>query len=309
MERIIGRYSGAKKGPLLVCFGSIHGNEPAGVKALERLFEMLEKEPTTNPSFHFNGRLLGVRGNLQAIQKSQRYIEKDLNRQWTTANVNRIIATPTSELLAEDREIKEIIELVLEEINSYQPERLVVLDLHTTTASGGTFVVVTDDPESIQIGAQLHAPVITGLLKGIQGTTLHYFNSNNWKLPTTAVCFESGQHQEQLSINRAIAATVNCLRTIGCVDPAHIENKHDQLLQAYSKGLPKITALLTTHKIQPNDGFIMRPGYKNFQPIQKGEIVADDKKGPIVVEEDCLMLMPLYQKQGEDGFFLIKNEE
>jgi len=306
LKRIIGSYSGKAKGPLLLCFGSIHGNEPAGVQALERLFKMLEVEPITNPDFQFNGKLLGLRGNLQAIRKGQRFIEKDLNRQWTSATVERILATKKAALTAEDLEIKEIIELVRAEIEAYQPERLVVLDLHTTTASGGTFVVVTDTPESIQIGTALHAPVITGLLKGIHGTLLHYFNSTNWPIPTVAICFESGQHEEQLSVNRAIAAIINCMRTIGCVDATHIENKHDQLLRTYSKGLPAVANLLRTHKIQAQDNFVMRAGYKNFQPVQKGEVVADDKNGPISVEEDCLMLMPLYQNQGEDGFFLIK---
>ena len=86
MERIIGRYDGREKGPLLVCLGSIHGNEPAGTKALELMFKMLEDEPITNPSFCFNGRLLGLRGNLRAIQAGKRYLQKDLNRQWTVEN-------------------------------------------------------------------------------------------------------------------------------------------------------------------------------------------------------------------------------
>jgi len=307
LERIIGRYEGKEKGPLLICLGSIHGNEPAGTKALELMFKMLEVEPITNPSFNFKGRLLGVRGNLRAIQAGKRYLEKDLNRQWTVANVNRVMLADKSNLRAEDLEIREIMDLINAEIAAYQPEKIVLLDLHTTTAFGGIFTVVTDDVESLKIGIELHAPVIRGLLKEVKGTLLHYFNQENIGVPTVAVCFESGQHNEQLSINRAIAAITNCMRTIGCVRAADVENQHDQLLMEFSKGLPKVSQLIMTHSIGETDEFVMRSGYKNFQTVKEGEAVADDRKGPIIIKKDSLLLMPLYQKQGNDGFFLIES--
>lgn len=309
MERIIGRYEGAEKikGPLLICLGSIHGNEPAGMKALELMFKMLEVEPITNPNFTFRGRLLGLRGNLRAIQAGKRYLKKDLNRQWTVDNVNRVMTTDVGELEAEDLEIREIINIIKEEVEVYQPEKVVLLDLHTTTAFGGIFTVITDDPESLKIGLELHAPVIKGLLKGIKGTSLHYFNTKNLGVPTVAVCFESGQHQEALSINRAIAAITNCMRTIGCVRSEDVENQHDRLLIEFSKGLPKVSQLIMTHPIGETDEFVMRPGYKNFQPVQERESVADDQNGPIKIIKTGYILMPLYQKQGNDGFFLIES--
>jgi len=307
LERIIGRYDGREKGPLLVCLGSIHGNEPAGTKALEAMFKMLEDEPITNPSFCFNGRLLGLRGNLRAIQAGKRYLQKDLNRQWTIENVNRVMQVDIATLDAEDLEIREILSLIHQEIAAYQPEKLVLLDLHTTTAHGGIFTIISDDPESLKIGIELHVPVIKGLLKGIKGTSLHYFTEKNMGIPTVAVCFESGQHQEKLSVNRAIAAITNCMRTIGCVKAEDVENKHDKLLIEFSKGLPKVSQLLMTHTIEDKDEFVMRPGYKNFHFVKEGELVADDQKGPIPIAKDGLLLMPLYQKQGDDGFFLIES--
>lgn len=307
MKRIIGRYEGKEKGTLLICLGSIHGNEPAGTKALELMFKMLEVEPITNPSFNFKGRLLGLRGNLRAIQAGKRYLEKDLNRQWTVANVNRVMQANIATLSAEDLEIREIIGLINRELTEYQPEKVVLLDLHTTTAFGGIFTIVTDDAESLKIGLELHAPVIRGLLKGVKGTSLHYFNEENIGVPTVAVCFESGQHNEQLSINRAIAAITNCMRTIGCVQAEDVENQHDKLLMEFSVGLPKVSQLIMTHAIGESDDFVMQPGYKNFQRVKQGEIVAKDRKGPIKIVKDSLLLMPLYQKQGDDGFFLIES--
>ncbi len=308
-ERVIGRYTGDEKGPLLIVFGAMHGNEPAGVKAMDLMLKMLEVEPITNPQFRFKGRLVGLVGNVRAMRRGERFINKDLNRQFTLENIRRVQTAAVDTLDSEDLELKEILEAVNQEIADYQPEKLVILDLHTTTAYGGIFSIPTDDEESIRIALELHAPVVKGMLKGIKGTSLHYFNNDNFEIETVAVCFESGQHEENLSINRAIAAITNCTRTIGCVDAVHIENRHDSLLIEYSKNLPKLAQLMEIHSIKPGDGFEMMPNFKNFQKIKRGEWLAKDKNGKILASTDGRILMPLYQKQGEDGFFLIKTME
>ena len=306
LERVIGRYTGNEKGPLLICFGGMHGNEPAGVRALEIMFKMLEVEPLSNPRFSFKGRLLGLRGNLRALQAKKRYIVKDLNRQWTPENVERALHTPPDQLDSEELELRENILLIRTEIEDYQPEKIVVLDIHTTTAFGGIFTIATNDPESLRIAKELHAPVVMGMLKGIQGTTLHYFTDKNIGRRCMPVAFEAGQHDETLSVNRAIAALTNCMRTIGCVSAKDVENRHDKLLIEFSKGLPKVAELMYVHHIQSGEHFKMLPGFKNFQPVKKGQPIATNQNGLIYAPTDGLILMPLYQAQGEDGFFIIK---
>ena len=306
MQRIIGRFTGQHRGPLLIGIGGLHGNEPAGIKALEQMFSMLKIEPLTNPQFSFNGRLLGIRGNLRAMKEGKRFIVKDLNRQWSEENIERVLQAPSYTLDSEDQEMKEIIELVRDEIEEYRPDKTIVLDFHTTTAFGGIFCIPTNDPESIRIAAELHAPVITGLLDTVKATSLHYFNTKNFGREMVPICFESGQHNEELSVHRAIAALTNCMRTIGCVKAEYVENRHDSILIEYSKDLPKVAELINKHTIEEGDDFRMEPGYKNFQRVKQGELLARDKNGPIYASADGLILMPLYQKQGNDGFFLIK---
>jgi len=306
LSRIIGSYTGEKKGPLLIVFGGMHGNEPAGVQALELMFKMLEVEPITNPHFCYNGRIVGFRGNLRALYAKQRFIVKDLNRSFTSENIEKINTLPLDELDSEDNEVREILAAVDIEIKDYQPDKIVFLDIHTTTAYGGIFGISTDDPESLRIAIELHAPVITGMLKGIRGTSLHHFCKKNYGENVVAVVFEAGQHNESLSVNRAIAAITNCMRTIGCVRENDVENRHDELLIEYSKNLPKVARLLKVHQINAGDNFEMMPNYKNFQTVKKGEILAKDKHGAIRAEDNCMVLMPLYQKQGDDGFFLVQ---
>lgn len=309
VERIIGSYTEDRKGPLLVCLAGIHGNEHAGIEALRILFTLIEQEPQLNSQFEFYGRMVGIAGNLKALRKKQRYLRHDLNRLWIQDRIQRIRQTPRQHLWDEEEEIYDILAVIRQEIQEYQPSKLIILDLHTTTATGGIFAITADDPESVAIGTELHAPVIKGLIHSIKGTTLQYFNSLNLGLPTVAVTFESGQHNDPLSVNRAMAATINCMRTIGCVKAEHVENRHDALLIEYSRGLPKIADLIMRHRIEEGDGFVMEPGYKNFQRVKKGELLAKDRHGPIYAQEDGSILMPLYQKQGDDGFFLIRTVE
>ncbi len=293
----------------------MHGNEPAGVHALKIIFHLLREEPLSNPRFYYKGKIIGLLGNVEAYRKGKRNTVRDLNRQWTPENAKRLFDFPENGLHSEDREMKELLELLKEEISAYQPESIVLLDLHTTSAEEGIFSIATDDPESIRIATELNAPVITGLLRGIRGTTLHFFTKENLALfnlhnphlrKVTGLAFEAGQHDDPLSVNRCIAAIINCMRSIGSVSSHDVKNHHDRLLQEYSKDLPKIAELIKVHPIGPLDEFKMLPGYKNFQPVKRGEHLANDRHGAIESPEDGLILMPLYQPQGSDGFFLVK---
>lgn len=306
-ERIIGRYDGTEPGPLFLVFSGMHGNESAGVRALEILFGMLENEPLVNPGFVFHGVLIGLRGNLRAIREGKRFIQKDLNRQWTPGNLARVRRQSVETLDAEDLELRELADLIDKAIDRIRPARMVFLDLHTTSAAGGIFAIATKDPESVRIGIAMHAPVITGLLQGISGTLLHYFTGGSTGIPTVGIDFEGGQHDDPLSVNRSIAATINCMRSIGCVRAKDVENRHDDLLIAYSKGLPKVVDLVEVHRVRPEDQFRMLPGFHNFQAVKKGQLLAHDRNGPIHAIADGRLLMPLYQPQGEEGFFLVRD--
>ncbi len=303
LERVLGRFKGDKNGPLLIVIGAMHGNEPAGIKAIEFMVRMLEVEPFTNPNFSYSGSFLGMRGNIKASEENKRFIKQDLNRLWTEDNVERILKEDN--LGPEEQELLDIYRTIAKEVSLRQPTKVVLMDLHTTTAKGGIFSIPTDDPESQRIASELHAPVIKGFLKGVKGTLLHYYTKPRFDIPCTAVCFESGQHEEDLSVNRAIAAITNCMRSLRSVNAEDVENRHDHLLITYSDGLPKSASLKKVHPINPGDGFKMKPGYKNFQPIKKGEVLAEDKNGEITAPFDGLILMPLYQPLGDDGFFII----
>ena len=310
MKRLIGEYSGNEKGTLVIALAAMHGNEPAGVLALRDLFQMLEDEPKKNPHFQFRGRIVGIIGNLQAYERKMRFIKKDLNRELTLENIEKAKQPAQSmghnQLAFEDLELIELMQCIDNQITTYKPEKIIVLDLHTTSAAGGIFTIVSEDEESLNIALTLYAPVVKGLVKGLGGTTLHYFSQENIGIPTVGICFEAGQHDDFLSVRRTVAWLINCLRTVGCLNANDVESRHDEVLRGYSKNLPKAVQVIDNHHIMPNDNFKMLPNYQNFQALKKGEILAYDKNGAIQSPQDCLILMPLYQPQGSDGFFLVK---
>lgn len=305
-SRVIGHYIGEESGPLVVAIGGIHGNEPSGVLALERLFELLHEEPLINPGFSFRGELLALRGNIEALKLGQRYIDIDLNRIWKSPAAVKEGRYDT----AEARELDGILATVENALHENPTTELIFLDLHTTTASGGVFTITGDDKPSLLLAVELGAPVVKGMLSNLQGTTLSYFRNGDFDFdrPCRALTFEAGTHYDGTSVDRALAATVNLLRSVGCVSAEDVSTHHNKLLRHASSHVPPLLELVYVHHLSPAEriGFTMRPGFENFQLITEGTLLADDDSGPIAAPCDGYILMPLYQTQGEEGFFIVQ---
>ena len=154
-ERYIGTYGGYQTGPLLFVLGGIHGNEPAGVFGLEKVFQKLEAQAP-----HFRGKLVGICGNCRALAKKQRFIDRDLNRLWSEREIQRILHSSSKEALnSEEKELLEILSVIEKEKEGDFTAR-VMMDLHTTSAPGGFFSIVTPKPRNRELGTALYAPVI-----------------------------------------------------------------------------------------------------------------------------------------------------
>ena len=300
--RVIGHYIGEEQGPLVVAIGGIHGNEPAGVMALEQLFDLLQEEPLINPGFSFRGELLALRGNLAALRSGHRYIDTDLNRIWNPG-------TQRKQVTSEDRELDGLLAAIAHALDETPASELILLDLHTTTAEGGVFAVTGDDRPSLLLAAELGVPVIKGMLNDLQGTTLSYFRGGEFDFdqPSRAITFEAGAHADPASVERALAATINLLRAVGCVRTEDVSTHHEQTLRRAAVGAPPLLELVYVHRIDQSDrnAFAMRPGFANFQPVSEGTLLADEANGPIAAPCSGYLLMPLYQVQGGEGFFIV----
>ncbi|MBS1809981.1 MAG: succinylglutamate desuccinylase/aspartoacylase family protein [Acidobacteria bacterium] len=293
-QRWLGSYGNGQKGPLVICIGGIHGNEPAGAIALQNVLRQLNE---TKPAFA--GRLLALAGNVKALNEGVRYFHHDLNRMWLPA---RVRSQPKVET-AEDAEQQELLTIISDALTQQQTG-VIFLDLHTTSSSGAPFALISDTLLNRRFALQLRTPLILGLEESIEGTILNYIND----LGHAAIGFEAGQHESPQSIKNHEAAVWITLVEAGCLIPEQVPDlsAHRQTLMEASRNLPSVFEIRYRHAIQASDQFVMKAGFTNFYPVKKAAPVAADCRGEVQVKEAGYLFMPLYQKLGEDGFFLVR---
>lgn len=303
IERLLADYKGIDKGPLLIVIAGLHGNEMAGIDAVEILSQMLVDEEQKDPSFRFRGRFVGIAGNIPALSSGKRMIDLDLNRIWLD---DRQSITNSLEY-QEMNSIQKMIHSFVSDHTINEP--IFIMDLHTTSSPRGIFAVCTNSQNSKKITGELHCPVITNMTEQLRGSMIQYYMDHTIEgRKITSFAFEGGQHDDENSISRLIAGMVNCMRSIGAVLPQNVESRHDVVLQEYAAGLPKFCKITYIHKIEDAHLWKMKPDYYGFQTVKKDEIVANYDGKDVAIPHDALLLMPLYQDTGKEGFFLVNEE-
>jgi succinylglutamate desuccinylase len=300
-DRIIGDLKGQEPGPTVIALSGIHGNEPAGLKAIKHIMAKLESNTAD-----FKGRFLGLIGNIEALREQRRFIDEDMNRIWFTSILDKIRRTPIDEVkTAERRETKKLLEVIDPIIlNEESDQPVIFVDFHTFSAQSGLFVISTRDERNVELLGQLRVPLIFGIEKALHGTALKYVQNTG----NIGFAFETGQHNTELAEHNASAGLLCLLVAAGCISASRIEdftNYYDHL-NKQTASLPHKVEFLYKHIIEPDDDFEMRPGFKNFDKIEKGQWLANDEHGKILAQRSGFILMPLYQNQGEDGFFIVQ---
>lgn len=295
--RVLGDVGAELGGPTLVCVGGLHGNEPSGVHGLMRVVRALEQDRSG-----LQGRVLALSGNRRGLAVDERYLAHDLNRAWTPARLARVHAEEGA-VGAEDAELLELETLIGQAIDD-APGFAAVFDLHSTSGGGAPFVTMDDTLANRRLAFQIPAPHVLGLEEELAGTMLGYWIERG----VPAVGFESGQHQDPGSVDRAAAAAWIALETSGVVARGARQEVADArtLLQRTANGLPNVVEVRYREPVQAGQPFRMRPGYMSFQRVRSGEVLAENGDHEIVSPESGLILMPLYQKQGEEGFFIVR---
>lgn len=298
VERVLGRVRGAHAGPTLLCVGGLHGNEPAGVAALGRVLRGLGPRAAG-----MRGDFVALAGNRTALALGRRYLDRDLNRAWTDERIRRLRGDGVAGESAEDREQVELL-AAIEAVVAEARGPVYFLDLHTTSGFGGPFTTFGDTLPNRDLAAHIPVPMILGLEELVDGTLLAFLGQHG----IVGVAYESGQHDEPRAVDRAEAGVWLAVATVGLVEESLLpEAAAGRKLLSHDSGhLPRAMEMVYRHDIGPLDGFVMDPGYGNFSPVRAGQVVARDVRGPVAVGLDARLLMPLYQKQGNDGFFLIR---
>jgi len=296
IPRMIGRYSTGHEGPLLLMFGGVHGNEPSGIKALQNVFKELEN---TKPDIA--GTVVGIVGNRQALKQNSRFIDEDLNRVWTKENIAYPSATyEQKEMLA----IIDVIEHLDREINY---TKRYFMDCHTTSAPTLPFISVQEVNRNDAWAHRFPTYIIRGFSDIVNGCIDQYLSRQG----ITGFVFEAGQHESEASVENHEGMIWLAMQEACQLDLKKITNYPDCVDKFLKKNSPgqKTFEILYRHEIKEEDTFKMKPGFENFQKIRVGELLAHQNGKELRSRWDAYIHMPLYQEQGSDGFFIIKEVE
>ena len=297
MERILGKIEGNLPGPLIICIAGLHGNEQVGLHAFRNVCSAIEKH-----NIPFKGKMVGICGNTRAIESNRRYIDYDLNRVWDEPRIKEILSKE-EHFLSEDKELIEIYQVIDTESKG-DFEQKVMVDLHSTSSDKGNFLVVPEDESTHPILSELHLPVVLGLDSYVKGTLLSYYHEKGF----LSFAFEGGMMGTEDVYQLHTSGLWQILEKSGGVTE-HDHEKEDHYknqLMEVSSTLPQRVKVLHREYVQPQDRFRMLPGFHNFQSVHKDQLLAINKNGHITSPMDGMIFMPLYQPEGDDGFFIVE---
>ncbi|MEO9849537.1 MAG: succinylglutamate desuccinylase/aspartoacylase family protein [Reichenbachiella sp.] len=295
--RIIGHIEGRKKGPTVIFFGGMHGNENSGVFALHQVLADLQHKKK-----QINGHIYGITGNLRALEKGQRYCTEDLNRLWTADRIKILETGEVGDLQDEKLEQYEIHQ-TLRSIMSEREGPFYFMDLHTTSSETIPFIVVNDSLLNRKFTEQYPVPMILGVEEYLDGPILSHIN----ELGYVSFGYEAGQHDDLASYQNQIAFIYLSLVFSEIIGQEEIDYFHYyQQLAKTSATSRDIFEIRFRFRIHEGDRFEMRPGFVNFQKVKKGEEMAIRNGKTVIASHTGRVFMPLYQSQGKEGFFEIK---
>jgi succinylglutamate desuccinylase len=299
-DRTIGTRHGSQAGPAVVAVGGVHGTEPAGTLAADRVLARLDEVGGLR-----RGSFTALRGNLGALAAGRRYLDIDLNRIWQPELVDRIRRDGTPpDAPAEHVELAGLLAELDRALAESEGPGL-VLDLHTTSSDSVPFIWLIACVDAQATLEPFGLPCVHDPAHRISGTLGHHVARSGHRV----VVVEGGRHDAADAVDHHEAAIWIALAHAGLIDGERADDErqraHDRLHDV-TAGLPGLFQTVHHHKVADDDAFVMRPGYASFQPVAAGEHLADDARGEIHATRSGYVLMPLYVPPCDDGFVLVE---
>ena len=302
-QRELGRYgSNSRSLTTLVITAGVHGNEPAGLIAAQRVLDTLNLEQPTA----FNGRLVVLAGNLPALNHEDpntRYIDFDLNRIFTDEQ----IAKPASTSV-EHGQMQELLAALRAE--RARTDRMILMDLHTTSADSPPVVVFEDAIVVRKFARQMPMPIYLGFEEELDGLLINLVTN---ELGSVSVVVEGGQHNDPNSIivhEAAIWAGLHAAGVLRVDALAHHTKPGDVLRDAAGDQAYKVFDI-RYHRPILHDDFVICPGIvagkkikREVTPIafENGEEIVSPVRGRVFLPN-----MQKHKRVGDDGFFIVRH--
>jgi len=295
IERVLGNIKGENDTPSVVIIAGMHGNETAGIHASKKILHKIDRD-----KIRFKGNLYVISGNLNALQKNIRFEKADLNRLWTHENMEHINFSKNgfNADVKEQIAIYEIIKEIL--VNDKGP--FYFIDLHTTSSETTPFITISDSLNNRRFSSNFSIPIVLGIEEYLDGPLLTYIN----EFGHVALGFEGGEHHDKESIDNCEAFVWLALEASGCVSKSQIKefSYYKNTLLEHSKKL-QFYEIDYRYLINGTEDFMMINVFDNFQKIKKDQVLALSGNTQVKASMDGMIFMPLYQDQGDDGFFII----
>ena len=304
--REIGRFSArrhdsTKQRTALVVIGGLHGNEPAGIHAAQRVLEVLESEQPTG----FDGSLIALRGNLAAINHHNvdlRYVVHDINRMFTDEQIGMPADTSPEheqmqELLASLREIRA------------QSDRMILVDLHSTSADMHPVVVLEDSIAARSIARKMPLPIYLGFEEELPGLLIDRVTN---ELGVVAMVVEGGQHRSPKSVDVLEAVIWSLLDATGVLPLHALPHERDPRRVLYQAAGDERWSIFDVRYRRPiaHPDFEMRDGVGNGRKIKPGvTIIAVENGSAVTSPVRGRVFMPnmqAHKRPGDDGFFIVR---
>ena len=222
-------------------------------------------------------------------------MDVDLNRAWLPDRVARM-RNGNEPTCAEDTEVREIDAAIEAARADAQGSRVRVRRAHPPRAGGPPFITLDDTLPNRAFGFAIPVTHVLGLEEELAGTMLSHMIAQD----LTAIGYESGQHDDPASVDRAEAAIWLALEAAGVLEPGVRPEPAQgrKILAEASAGLPSVVEVRYRQPVEDDDDFAMKPGFESFQRVVAGQELAFLDGEVLTAGEPGRILMPLYQEQG-----------
>lgn len=252
-------------GPHVAIFAGVHGNELAGVYALQNILPTLAIT---------KGKASVVYANPPAIKENVRMQTKNLNRCFYKGNDGDTY---------EDERARELMAL-LDTCDA-------LLDLHMFYDEDGAPFVICEQ-NGVEIAEKMDVEIIsTGWTAAEPGATDGYMNEQG----KIGICVECGPISKGSEYTEFAENTVyQFLQHFEMIQPCRDDST-----------IPKkyVMAKKSVHKA--SETFVLADGYNNFQDLAAGEVIATDgQKNYTAGENECIIFPHYGARVGEEAYII-----
>ncbi len=294
MHRLLAKIDSGRPGPLVLVVVALHGNEHVGINAVRRFQDAFDRDSMA-------GRLVAVVGNLEAANHKQRYIDRDLNRFFQTDLLENDSIT-----CHERFEALELIAAIDAEVAGY-PEATEVhlFDMHSMSGHGVPFCCFPHTMRNEAIAHLMPVPAIADLVEILPGTLTEYYS----RLFHSTMVVECGQHESAICMENGFNALISYLAIVGMLPQDDVSREAHHHLQNQTHGQSSIFTRVNYRYHIVNQGYFeMQPGFHNLQSVARDQLLAIDRACKVHSPYAGRVVLPCYQKQGDDGFFIAVDE-